>query len=427
MRTQGTNRTGRSGSKQDQADAAREARAGERDAAAATPQGLLALQATVGNAVAVQMLRRAGLQDREEHRHDAGCGHEEAQRPTVQRSAVHDDLRTPGIQQRRGQAAGTDKGSGLKVSDPSDRSERAGEANARRVMAAPARTDVQRAPDPSGRPAPGAVVQRVGDPQEMLHETYWKEQMIASGRSLAEPGGSKAQGGKGPKGKGSGSKGAKGAKGAKESSGRLLKDILQKIGPELLAELAQRSEEAEAGQLKIYRTMDTAEAVEILAWQGKAAPTESWIAEAPNRDPGTLTTDYHAARTAGEIGPMPVSNHLGDEGQATGYFKRPTEQVMIEFTLKKGAHELLFSPKYMAIAGDSGTPDHIRQTRETESEKFPRASGGEGKLAGYIGVKSEAKEPFSLSLGNSDITRLLFQLFVVDIRVTKGEENLSNS
>jgi len=42
---------------------------------------------------------------------------------------------THSIQQRRGPVAGTDNGSGLKVSDPSDRIERAAEANERRVMA----------------------------------------------------------------------------------------------------------------------------------------------------------------------------------------------------------------------------------------------------------------------------------------------------
>ncbi|MFF7385078.1 DUF4157 domain-containing protein [Streptomyces griseoluteus] len=41
------------------------------------------------------------------------------------------------IQQRQGPVAGTDNGSGLRVSDPSDRFEREAEANARRVMSAP--------------------------------------------------------------------------------------------------------------------------------------------------------------------------------------------------------------------------------------------------------------------------------------------------
>ncbi|MET9366008.1 DUF4157 domain-containing protein [Streptomyces sp. NPDC006632] len=184
------------------------------------PQSLLSLQGSAGNAAVVQMLRRAGhpgAQDRaaeqERHQHGAGCGHQQAERPSVQRaagpqvqrSAVHDVLRTGGrpldsttrsdmesrlgadfsdvrvhndsaakasaaevgaraytsgshvvigdggadkhtlahelthvIQQRQGPVAGTDNGSGLKVSDPSDRFEREAEANATRVMSSPA-------------------------------------------------------------------------------------------------------------------------------------------------------------------------------------------------------------------------------------------------------------------------------------------------
>ncbi|GAA1944778.1 eCIS core domain-containing protein [Kitasatospora viridis] len=60
-----------------------------------SPQGLLALQASVGNAAAVQLARRAGLlAAREQHQHDAGCGHPAT--AAVQRSAVHDVLRTSG-------------------------------------------------------------------------------------------------------------------------------------------------------------------------------------------------------------------------------------------------------------------------------------------------------------------------------------------
>lgn len=60
-------------------------------------RGLLGLQGTLGNAAVVQMLRRAGLPwaPPEEHRHSADCEHQ-AERPTVQRSAVHDVLRTSG-------------------------------------------------------------------------------------------------------------------------------------------------------------------------------------------------------------------------------------------------------------------------------------------------------------------------------------------
>ncbi|MEU6973040.1 DUF4157 domain-containing protein [Kitasatospora aureofaciens] len=63
---------------------------------------LLVLQATVGNAAVVQMLRRAGHgPDEKEHRHGDGCGHEgpavqRAAAPAMQRSSVHNVLRGPG-------------------------------------------------------------------------------------------------------------------------------------------------------------------------------------------------------------------------------------------------------------------------------------------------------------------------------------------
>ncbi|MFJ8762678.1 DUF4157 domain-containing protein [Streptomyces cyaneofuscatus] len=180
------------------------------ESVAGSPVGLSGLQASVGNAAVVQMLRRAG------HRgatgsphpgHGPGCDHEHGQRneePAVQRSSVHGVLGSPGramndsvrtemesrlgadfsdvrvhdgadarasaaeigaraytlgsrvvlgngggdkhtlahelthvIQQRQGPVAGTDNGSGLRVSDPSDRFEREAETNARRVMSRP--------------------------------------------------------------------------------------------------------------------------------------------------------------------------------------------------------------------------------------------------------------------------------------------------
>ncbi|MDH6578613.1 hypothetical protein P3T29_004282 [Kitasatospora sp. MAP5-34] len=167
---------------------------------ALTPEAVLELQRTVGNAAVARLLQRP------QHGHDACCGHQEpppAAAP-VQRSTVHEVLRSPGrpmrdplraemearlgadftdvrvhddpsaarsaaevgaraytsgrhvvlgagggdrrtmahelthvIQQRSGPVSATEAGDGLKVSDPSDRFERAAEANAARVMAAP--------------------------------------------------------------------------------------------------------------------------------------------------------------------------------------------------------------------------------------------------------------------------------------------------
>ncbi|WP_228561063.1 eCIS core domain-containing protein [Catenulispora pinisilvae] len=81
------------------------------------------------------------------------------------------------IQQRQGPVAGADNGSGLKVSDPSDRFERAAEANATRVLSRPVAAEsanaqagagaegpVQRAAIPSspGSPAAADQIQRAG-------------------------------------------------------------------------------------------------------------------------------------------------------------------------------------------------------------------------------------------------------------------------
>nr|WP_233518157.1 DUF4157 domain-containing protein [Streptomyces corynorhini] len=198
--------------------------------------GLLGLQTAAGNAAVIQMLRGADHPwARDQHEHGAGCGHQEnhqeitASPAPVQRSAVHDVLRSAGkplgepvrqemearlgadfsdvrvhddnaarasaaevgaraytsgghvvigadggdkhtlahelthvIQQRQGPVAGTDMGDGLRVSDASDKFERAAEANAQRVMRAP--FDVQRAVEPRTAPAAGAAHEGRGGP-----------------------------------------------------------------------------------------------------------------------------------------------------------------------------------------------------------------------------------------------------------------------
>ncbi|MFE0777832.1 DUF4157 domain-containing protein [Streptomyces sp. NPDC058861] len=193
----------------------------------------LHIQRTAGNSALVQLLRQAGHSwAQEQHQHSAGCGHQQntqAEQPSVQRSAVHDALRTSGcpldeatrtdmearlgadfsdvrvhddsaarasaaeigaraytsgshvvigdggtdkhtlahelthvIQQRQGPVAGTDNGSGLKVSDPSDRYEREAEANATRVMrSALPEASHELAERDQQAVTEGAVVQRV--------------------------------------------------------------------------------------------------------------------------------------------------------------------------------------------------------------------------------------------------------------------------
>ncbi|MER0241348.1 DUF4157 domain-containing protein [Streptomyces sp. HSW2009] len=187
-----------------------------------TPERALFLQTTVGNAAVAQMIQQQRLAHRPSGSgRDTATGMEaETEAGPVQRSAVHDVLRSPGqplaepvrtemesrlgedfravrvhddapaarsaaeigaraftsgehvvlgrggsddhtlahelthvIQQRRGLVAGTEIGPGLGVSNPSDRFERAAEANAREALRRPLSAPVAR-PFPGAGPVP---------------------------------------------------------------------------------------------------------------------------------------------------------------------------------------------------------------------------------------------------------------------------------
>ncbi|MFF0063367.1 DUF4157 domain-containing protein [Streptomyces sp. NPDC005279] len=190
---------------------------------AMSPQGLLALQRTAGNATVARLIEEA------RHQHGADCGHQHNEPAPVQRSAVHGVLRTSGspleepvrqemearlgadfsdvrlhtdsaarasaaevgaraytsgshvvigdggadkhtlahelthvIQQRQGAVAGTDNGSGLKVSDPSDRFERAAEANATEVLRRPLPGTTNDRPEKNRTPASNTMTAHEG-------------------------------------------------------------------------------------------------------------------------------------------------------------------------------------------------------------------------------------------------------------------------
>ncbi len=183
------------------------------------PRGLFALQRSLGNAAVVQLLRESGRGKDEEHAVQRSAVHDVLRgggRPLDERTRtdmearlgadfsdvrIHTDSAarasaagigaraytsgnhvvigegggdghtlahelTHVIQQRQGPVAGTETGSGLKVSDPSDRFEREAEANARRVMRAPVSGLGEQQPteEPSGereRRSGPAPVQRV--------------------------------------------------------------------------------------------------------------------------------------------------------------------------------------------------------------------------------------------------------------------------
>ncbi|MGW6781787.1 eCIS core domain-containing protein [Streptomyces sp. NPDC054987] len=449
--------------------------------AEAPPVGLMALQAGAGNAAVVQMLRRAGrLPEQEEHRHTDGCGHPPAgQQHAVQRSAVHDVLRAPGrplddatrtdmearlgadfsdvrihddstarasaaevgaraytsgshvvigaggsdkhtlahelthvIQQRQGPVAGTDNGAGLRVSDPSDRFEREAEANAGRVMAPghQAAADVQRhtaAPSASGsRPS----VQRVENPQERLTVEYWEDKAGVGGSTSAA---AKARSTQIADSK----KAAKKFKASKPA--RTIDEIVRTIGPRLLADLA--SMPPDAGRLELYRSMSFEEAYSALTyWGDEASRNEmtAYVAEGQGTGKGFRDNGYTG---------MTIGAHLGDQGQADNYYESQGEPyaVQLRFTLKPGAHELLFNQDHMAL-GPGYKNDLIRRAN---GGGYKNANANEGTLGGYIGVKAEDKEPYSLGIaqGNNGrngrelgASQLLFQLFVEKVELVKN-------
>jgi hypothetical protein len=208
-----------------------------------SPQTVLALQRSIGNAAVSRMIEQS------RHQHGAGCGHAQGAVDTpapVQRSAVHSVLSTGGrplddatrtdmesrlgadfsdvrlhtgasaqrsaaeigaraytsgshvvigegggdrhtlahelthvIQQRQGPVAGTDNGTGLKISTPSDRFEREAEANARRAMSG---APVQRtAAEPVAGPATGHIQRAVHQEPSYVAEVANKRVLTSRG------------------------------------------------------------------------------------------------------------------------------------------------------------------------------------------------------------------------------------------------------
>ncbi|WP_243766698.1 hypothetical protein [Streptomyces sp. GC420] len=365
------------------------------------PHGLLGLQADAGNAAVVQMLRRAGHPWAQEmHQHSAGCSHQQtghAQQPAVQRSAVHDVLRTSG-----------------RPLDGATRTGNAGRAMAAGPQAAP---NLQRQVAPSHIPAPLPSVQRAYDhenpenPQNVMTTEHWERKagvVGADGKATKEM----------VKTKANLTKSAKKNKNAKAGQARRLEDILNSVGPGLLRQLQGMPETA--GKLELYRAMSLGEAQSILEYWGSPAQAAALEYVA---DGGGSAKDFKTSHKG-----MTVGAHLGDRGQAEAYHDMGGQsyQVLLRFTLKPGAHQLLFDPEYMAL-GPSYKTELIREAnRRAGGPDYKNASANEGTLSGYIGAKAEENEPFSVAVAQGANTRrgrevspsqLLFQLFVEDVNV----------
>ncbi|NDZ78956.1 DUF4157 domain-containing protein [Streptomyces sp. SID10853] len=481
-------------------------------AASAQLRGLLGVQAGAGNAAVIQLLRRNGHPwAQEEHEHSAGCGHQQAEParqaemrqagvqaevpPAVQRSAVHDVLRTSGrplddttrtdmearlgadfsdvrihndsaarasaaevgaraytssnhivigdgggdqhtlahelthvIQQRRGPVVGTDNGDGLKVSDPSDRFEREAEATAARVMAAGPRAgeDVQRRMAPSHRQA-GPFVQRAYDhadpdnPQNVMTTEHWER---AAGLRGADGTSSREMAEETSRLRATGKKNQKNQKSQKKTAKgttRTMDEIIKTVGPALLRDLAAKP--PASGSLELFRSMSHAEAEGVLSYWG----SEAQRAALAYVEQGGGTAKEFKTQHKG----MTIGAHLGDQEQADYYHDLAGDsyQVQLKFTLKPGAHELLFTSDHMAL-GPGHKTELIHKAMGGEHQA---ATGNEGTLPGYVGMKAEKNEPYSLAIAQgaknkngreAGPSQLLFQLFVQDVSLVKNKSGL---
>jgi hypothetical protein len=116
-------------------------------------------------------------------------------------------------------------------------------------------------------------------------------------------------------------------------------------------------------------------------------------------------------------GTYTLGGHFGDYEQAEKYYKgnQGQQQTMLKITLKPGAHELLFSPKYMALSPTGKQHRTIAELSKLENKgPYPLTkNNGEGTLGGYIGLKPEGDSGFSLGFteGNN-ASEALFNHFV---------------
>lgn len=240
--------------------------------------------------------------------------------------------------------------------------------------------------------------------------------------------------------------------GADKIRDRKVSEIVEDVGKQLLTQLSEQDENAP--QLKLYRTMFEDESKGIMAWFNRKvknekgeevfqrAETEAYIMTYSKKDAvqdsdgskedAQSSDDITDRLKSDEENPaiIPIKGHLGDQSQALSYTeiddsaeksvnqdeeKKPSEKkVTLEFTLKPGAHNLLFSTQYMAVARTGKGASRFMTA--ASDRVYPKASDNEGHKSGYIGMKSEKRGPFSITMKDSDATHLLFQLMIADIK-----------
>jgi len=255
--------------------------------------------------------------------------------------------------------------------------------------------------DPAGGPS------KADDVQEMWTDAYWQKKMQAAGGKLP-------------------------LSQVRLEGGEIQRfDDMLNLSSPVLTDLLHALQHAAIGapaKLKLYKALDNKLALPILLWFDKhAVRTEQAIKELVDKRQGMEATAFYRKRDAGEIGLIPIKGHLGDADQARKHLDKDKGRTLLEFTLKPGAHTILFDPRFMAIQAPkkgsgsvSGAAAFIAEyvNLTQKGARFPEASANEGVLTGYIGVKSESLGPFSLGVGkNNAATQLLFQLLIESVRV----------
>ncbi|MFF7580977.1 hypothetical protein ACFZBE_39405 [Streptomyces sp. NPDC008061] len=203
------------------------------------------------------------------------------------------------------------------------------------------------------------------------------------------------------------------------AAGRTLDELLQKTGREIL--LGLQRQPAEAGSLDLYRAMSAEEAQNVLEyWNGpEKIRALQYVAT------GSGTAKEFKSNYTG----LTVGAHFGGRSQVEMYHSSQGRSylAMLKFTLKPGAHKILFTPQIMALG-----PGYASELIRKAGGDYKAASQHKGSLPGYIGLKAEQHGAFSLaiaqgsSLGSARVvgpSQLLFQLLVESISVVSNKSD----
>lgn len=114
---------------------------------------------------------------------------------------------------------------------------------------------------------------------------------------------------------------------------------------------------------------------------------------------------------------------------------------VLEFIFKEGVEEKLFDHEIMALGkGKLKVKNHSSNKmslskismcilQENPDADYHAASVSEGTLAGYLGIKSESSNQFSISIASSESSQLLFSSLIKDIKIlgyfSKGSDGKS--